>query len=82
MSTCVIPTLLMLKKYRSWHMCVNSKTINKIIIGYKFLILMLDGILDQLSGAVMFSKINQRVDYYKIKIRLGDGWKTTFKTRV
>ena len=62
-------------------MCVDSMTINKITIGYKFLISMLDDKLDQLSGAIIFSKIDLRGGYQKIIICLGDGWKTTFKTR-
>ena len=37
--------------------------------------------LDQLSGAVVFSKIDLRSDYHRIKICLRDEWKTTFTTR-
>jgi len=68
---CAVSSMLVPRNDRSMRMYVDSRAINKITIKYWYPIPKLEGLLDELYGSTIFSRIDLRGRYYQIRIYEG-----------
>lgn len=72
--------VLLVKKDDEWQFCINYRELNAISAKEKFLILVIDYLLDELNGAAIMSNIDLRFRYHQIRVKTKDVQQTAFLT--
>ncbi|GJV72324.1 putative reverse transcriptase domain-containing protein [Tanacetum coccineum] len=75
------PVLFVKKKDGSFWMCIDYQELNKLTVKNRYPLPSIDDLFDQLQGSSIYSKIDLRSAYHKLRVREEDVPKTAFRTR-
>jgi hypothetical protein len=75
------PILFVPKKNDILQLCIDYRAFNKFTVKNKHPFLLINETINRLANAKIFTKLDLRDTYYRIRIKLGDKWKTAFRTR-
>jgi len=75
------PVFFVKKKDGSLHLCVDYRGLNNITIKNRYPLPLISSLLSQLGKAFRYTKIDLRGAYNLLRMRVGDEWKTAFRTR-
>ena len=75
------PILFVPKPDGKLRLCVDYRQLNKLTILNKYPLPLMTELRERVAGATIFTKLGLKDGYHLIRIRKGDEWKTTFRTR-
>nr|GEY52646.1 putative reverse transcriptase domain-containing protein [Tanacetum cinerariifolium] len=75
------PVLFVKKKDGSFRMCIDYQELNKLTVKNSYPLLRINDLFDQLQGSSIYSKIDLRSGYHRLRVREEDIPKTAFRTR-
>eukprot|EP00122_Pirum_gemmata_P002751 Pgem_evm1s2481 len=62
-------------------LCINFRQVNDITVKDRYPVPLVDQLLNSLSGAKIYTRLDMPQAYHLLRIKKGDEWKTAFRTR-
>ena len=75
------PVLFVPKKDGGLRLCVDYRGLNRITIKNRHALPLISKTQDRLQGSAIYTKLDLKDAYHRIRIKEGDEWKTAFRTR-
>ncbi len=75
------PVFFLKKGDRNLRLCVDYRSLNLITKKNRYLLPLISEALDRVVEAKLFTKLDIRAAYNRIRVREGDEWKTAFRSR-
>jgi Reverse transcriptase (RNA-dependent DNA polymerase) len=75
------PILFVPKPDGSLRLCVDYRALNKVTVKNRHPLPLISETIDRMQGAKIYTKLDLRDVYHRIRIKPGDEWKTAFRTR-
>jgi hypothetical protein len=76
-----IPILFISKINGILRLYIDYRALNKVTIKNRHPLFLINKTIDRLADAVIYTKLDLKNAYYRIRIKLGNEWKTAFRTR-
>ena len=75
------PVLFMKKKDGSLRLCIDYRQLNRVTIRNQYPLPRIDELFNQLQGSRVYSKIDLRLGYHRLRVQESDVPKTAFRKR-
>ena len=75
------PILFAKKKDGSLRLCIDYRGLNAVTVKDRYPLPLIQESLDRLAQATVYTKLDLREAYHRVRVKEGDEWKTAFRTR-